>query len=76
MQVQSAIKTVLEEVEDALQLLHSQVHFRLHVTFLIQSVDPPYYRASSSFPLAVLQLKRTIVSIALWNGEHDCLCKK
>ncbi|XP_059212464.1 phospholipase B1, membrane-associated-like [Centropristis striata] len=39
-QVQSVIKGVVEEVDEALQLLHSQ-------------------------------LKRTIVSVALWDGEHD-----
>ncbi|XP_035535037.1 phospholipase B1, membrane-associated-like [Morone saxatilis] len=39
-QVQSVIKAVVEEVDDALQLLHTQ-------------------------------LKRTIVSVALWDGEHD-----
>ncbi|KAI3364167.1 hypothetical protein L3Q82_010983, partial [Scortum barcoo] len=39
-QVQSVIKAVVEEVDGALQLLHSQ-------------------------------LKRTIVSVALWDGEHD-----
>lgn len=37
MQVQSVIKAVVEEVDDALQLLHSQVYFRLRAVFLIQS---------------------------------------
>ncbi|XP_034384064.1 phospholipase B1, membrane-associated-like [Cyclopterus lumpus] len=41
-QFQSVIKAVVEEVDDALQLLHSQ-------------------------------LKRAIVSVALWDGEHDNL---
>uniref|UniRef100_UPI0037E86F51 phospholipase B1, membrane-associated-like n=1 Tax=Semicossyphus pulcher TaxID=241346 RepID=UPI0037E86F51 len=39
-QVQSVIRGLVKEVDDALQLLHSQ-------------------------------LKRTIVSVALWDGEHD-----
>ncbi|XP_028460437.1 phospholipase B1, membrane-associated [Perca flavescens] len=47
-QVQSVIKAVVEEVDDALQLLHSQ-------------------------------LKRTIVSVALWDGErgsfHPKMCR-
>ncbi|KAF1376794.1 hypothetical protein PFLUV_G00215140 [Perca fluviatilis] len=47
-QVQSVIKAVVEEVDDALQLLHSQ-------------------------------LKRTIVSVALWDGErgsfHHKMCR-
>ncbi|XP_056284895.1 phospholipase B1, membrane-associated-like [Pseudoliparis swirei] len=50
-QFPSVIKAVVEEVDDALQLLHSQ-------------------------------LKRAIVSVALWDGEHDnfhnmmCRCKE
>ncbi|XP_044026390.1 phospholipase B1, membrane-associated-like [Siniperca chuatsi] len=44
-QVQSAIKAVVDEVDDALQLLHSQ-------------------------------LNRTIVSVALWDGENDSFHNK
>ncbi|XP_041815327.1 phospholipase B1, membrane-associated-like [Chelmon rostratus] len=43
-QVQSDIKAVVKDVDDALQVLHSQ-------------------------------LKRTIVSVALWDGEHDSFHK-
>ncbi|XP_053192692.1 phospholipase B1, membrane-associated-like [Scomber japonicus] len=44
-QVQSVIRSVVEDVDKALQLLHSQ-------------------------------LKQTIVSVALWNGEHDSFTNK
>ncbi|XP_044233265.1 phospholipase B1, membrane-associated-like [Thunnus albacares] len=44
-QVQSVIRSVVEDVDAALQLLHSQ-------------------------------LKQTIVSVALWNGEHDSFSNK
>ncbi|KAM7395163.1 hypothetical protein PAMA_006764 [Pampus argenteus] len=44
-QVHSVIKSVVEGVDDALQLLHSQ-------------------------------LKQTIVSVALWDGEHDSLANR
>ncbi|XP_008283252.1 phospholipase B1, membrane-associated-like [Stegastes partitus] len=44
-QVSAVIRSVVEEVDDALQLLHTQ-------------------------------LKRTIVSVALWDGEHDTMQSK
>ncbi|XP_020484126.3 phospholipase B1, membrane-associated [Labrus bergylta] len=44
-QVQSVVRAVVKDVDEALQLLHSQ-------------------------------LKRTIVSVALWDGEHDSCQKK
>ncbi len=34
-QIQSVIRAVLEEVDDALQLLHSQVYFRLYAVFFV-----------------------------------------
>ncbi|XP_054872132.1 phospholipase B1, membrane-associated-like isoform X2 [Amphiprion ocellaris] len=45
LQVSAVIRSVTEEVDDALQLLHAQ-------------------------------LKRTIVSVALWDGEHDSIQSK
>ena len=76
-QFQSVIKAVVEEVDDALQLLHSQVYLSLYTVFVMQSLLLPIFITFDIFfHFTVLQLKRTIVSVALWDGESDSFHNK
>lgn len=73
MQVQS----VLTDVDEALQLLHSQVNFLslpLTAPPIFTNSSPVFFWFFLIFPkceLTVFQLNRTIVSVALWDGEND-----
>lgn len=65
---QSVIKAVVGEVDDALQLLHSEVYFTLCIFY---SVAVTALLLFTKLTLCFTQLKRAIVSVALWVGEHD-----
>ncbi|XP_036003484.1 uncharacterized protein LOC118556540 [Fundulus heteroclitus] len=66
LQISSLLKRVVEEVDDAVQLLGSQVCSRLNTACLF------FYRnirgSDCIFYVFNLQLRRTIVSVALWDG--------
>lgn len=70
LQVSSIIETVVKEVDKALQLLHSRV------CFILYAGSDFTYNVFIKFAKTVLQLKRTIVSVALWDGEHDTMQSK
>lgn len=63
-QAKPAIEAVVQEVDDTLQLLQSQVESRMmfcrRLIFRLWTVC-----------LRAAQLRRAIVSVAVWDGEHD-----
>lgn len=70
MQVSETIKAAVHQVDLALQVLQSQVGFGDSCDTL-SNATVHSFRWSLRLLLMCLQLKRTIVNVALWYGEYD-----